>query len=117
MRRHGVFHVRLHALDIGVDVAICHQNIGPAVEIVIEEKAAEAESEQGSSADFRARSFVHEEPFSLVVIEREHLFTNFSNQMLSLYHNEGKGLCAELRPRRALFPRCDRARASGSRNW
>src|SRR6266700_1719823 len=80
MRRHGVFHVGLHALDIGVDVAVGYKNIGPAVEIVIEKKAAKAESEQGSAADFRARSFVNEESFSFVVIEREHLVRKIGDQ-------------------------------------
>src|SRR6267154_2508793 len=80
MRRHGVFHVGLHALNVGVDVAIGHENVGPAVEIVSEEKTAEAESEQGSAADFRARSFVDEESFSFVVIEREHLVREIGDQ-------------------------------------
>src|SRR5204862_5889353 len=54
-------------------MAVGNENGGPAIKIVVEEEAAEAESEQGSAADFRARSFIDEEPFSFVVIKREHL--------------------------------------------
>src|SRR5258708_6122545 len=80
MRWHGVFHVGLHTLDIRVDVAVRDQDVGPAIEIVIEEKAAEAESEQGSAADLRAWSFVDEESLTFVVIEREHLVRKISDQ-------------------------------------
>src|SRR5207249_10194071 len=71
--RHSVFHVGLNALDVGIDMAVGNENVGPAIKIVVEEETAEAESEQGSAADFRARSFIDEEPFSFVVIKREHL--------------------------------------------
>jgi len=46
MRWHGVFHICLHALDIGIDVAVRHEDIRPAVEVVIEEKTAESEREE-----------------------------------------------------------------------
>src|SRR3989440_11268012 len=61
-------------------MAVGNENVGPAIKIVVEEKTAEAESEQGSAADFRARSFVNEEPFSFVVIERKHLVREIRNQ-------------------------------------
>src|SRR5207244_12717740 len=54
-------------------MAVGNENVGPAIKIVVEEETAEAESEQGSAADFRARSFIDEESFSFVVIKREHL--------------------------------------------
>src|SRR6266404_1438052 len=69
MRRHGIFHVGLNALDVGIDMAVGNENVGPAIEIVVEEKTAEAKSEQGSAADFRARSFVDKESFAIVVIK------------------------------------------------
>src|SRR5438309_8567579 len=80
MRRHGVFHVGLNALNVGIDVSIGNKNVGPAIEIVVEEETAEAESEQGSAADFRARGFVDEEAFSFVVIERKHLVREIGDQ-------------------------------------
>ena len=80
MRWHGVFHVRLHALDVGIDVAVRDQHIWPAVKVIIEEKAAEAESEQGSAPDLRARSFVDKESFSFIVIERQHLVRKIGDQ-------------------------------------
>jgi len=46
MRWHGVFHARLHTLDIGIDMAVRDQNVRPAVAVIIEEEAAEAEMEQ-----------------------------------------------------------------------
>src|ERR1700688_3406705 len=73
MRRHGVFDVRLDALNVAVDVAIGDEDVGPAVEVVVEEEAAEAQGEQGSATDVGARGFVHEEAFAFVVIERNHL--------------------------------------------
>src|SRR5258708_1390618 len=79
MRRHGVFHIYLNALDVSIDVAVRYQNVWPAIEIVVEEKASKAESKQGSAADFRARSFVNEEAFAFVVIEREHLVREIRN--------------------------------------
>src|SRR4029077_21083782 len=80
MRGHGVFHVGLHALDVGIDMAVGNENVGPAIEIVVEEKTAEAKSEQGSAADFGARSFVDKESFSFVAIERKHLIREIRNQ-------------------------------------
>src|SRR5437764_5919887 len=80
MRRHRVFYVGLHALNVGIDVAIGNENVGPAVQIVVEEKTAKAESEQGSAADFRARGFVDEESFPFVVVEREHLVREIGDQ-------------------------------------
>ncbi len=80
MRGHGVFHVGLNALDVGIDMAVGNENVGPAIEIVVEEKTAEAKSEQGSAADFGARSLVNEESFAFVVIERKHLIREVRNQ-------------------------------------
>src|SRR5262249_50445766 len=48
MRRLGEFHVRLDFLNVRIDVAIHDENVLPAVEIVVEEKAAKTERKQGS---------------------------------------------------------------------
>src|SRR5262249_17512443 len=50
------------------------------VEIVIKEKAAEAESEQGSAADFRARGLVDKQASAFIVIERKHLVGEIRNE-------------------------------------
>src|SRR6202022_1846182 len=73
MRRHCIFHVGLHALNIGVDVTVGDKNVGPAVEIKIKKETAEAESEQGNVTDFGARRFINKKTFALVVVERKHL--------------------------------------------
>jgi len=50
-----------------------------SIEIVVEEKTAEAKSEQGSAADFGARSS-STKSLSFVVIERKHLIREVRNQ-------------------------------------
>ncbi len=80
VRRHGVFDVGLHALDVAVDVAVGDEDVRPAVEIVVEEKTAEAEREQGSATDIGARGFVDEEAFAFVVIERNHLIGKIGDE-------------------------------------
>src|SRR5260370_41506517 len=80
MRGHGVLRVGLNALDVGGNVADRKENVRPAVEIIVEEKTSEAESEQGSTADFRAGRLVNEEAFSFVVIERKHLVREIGDE-------------------------------------
>src|SRR5437773_10882780 len=73
MRRLGVFHIYLHALDVGADIAVGHENVRPAVIIVIKKEARKAEREQGRAANLRSRRFVHEQSLSLLVVERQRL--------------------------------------------
>ena len=61
-------------------MAVRDQNVRPAVEVIIEEEAAKAKSEQGSAPDLRARSFIDEESLSFIVIKREHLVRKISDQ-------------------------------------
>src|SRR5258708_36781912 len=79
MRRLGIADTLLHALDGVFDVAIGDENIGPAVVVVIEEEAAEAERNQCGAADFRLRSFIDEQAVTFVVIERDHLIREVGN--------------------------------------
>jgi len=54
----GVFYVGLHALNVRIDMAVGDENVGPTVQIVVEEKAAESSvrsdarpiSERGASS-------------------------------------------------------------------
>ncbi len=73
MRRHGVFYVGLHALNVRINMAVGDENIRPTVEIVVEEKAAESQREERRASDIRARSFIDEQSLSLIMIERNHL--------------------------------------------
>ena len=73
MRRLGVAHTLLHSLDFVFNVAVGDEDVGPAVVVVIEEEAAEAERHQGVAADLGLWGFVDEEAVALVVVERDHL--------------------------------------------
>ena len=73
MRRLGVADALLHALDLIFDVAVGDEDVGPAVVVVVEEEAAEAERDQRGAADFGAWSFVDEQTVAFVVVERKHL--------------------------------------------
>ncbi len=79
MRRLGVADALLHRFDLVFDVAVGDEDILPAVVIVVEEKAAEAERQQRRAADFRARSFIHKKAVAFVVVEREHLVCKICN--------------------------------------
>ena len=46
MRRFGIGHPRLHALDVVGDVAVGGEDVEAAVEIVVEEEAAERQRQQ-----------------------------------------------------------------------
>src|SRR5205814_6835823 len=69
----GIADALLYMLDLVFNVAIGDKNIRPAVVVVIEEEASEAERDQRGTADFGLRSFVDEESVAFVVIERHHL--------------------------------------------
>ena len=73
VRRFRVGDALLHPLDFVFNVAVGHENIGPAVVVVIEEEATESQRDQGVAPNLRTRSLVHEEPVALVVVERDHL--------------------------------------------
>src|SRR4051812_15451325 len=47
VRRLGVAHTLLHAFDLVFDVTIGDQDVGPAIVVVVEEKAAEAKGDEG----------------------------------------------------------------------
>src|SRR5688572_20156263 len=69
----------LNAFDIHFDVAVGHEHVEPAIEIVVEEEATEAQGEKAGSPDFRTRRFVDKQPVTLIVIEREHLVGKVRN--------------------------------------
>jgi len=55
-------------------MAVGDENVRPAVEIVVEEKAAKAESEKGSAADFGlSGASSTKQSLAFVVIQAEHL--------------------------------------------
>ena len=43
VRRHGILHVWLHALDIAIDVAIGDEDVRPTVQVIIKKEATKAE--------------------------------------------------------------------------
>ena len=49
------------------------EDVGPAVEVEVEEEAAERQGQQGGPPDGRARAFVDEQAVALVVIQGHHL--------------------------------------------
>src|SRR5712664_3645883 len=73
MRRFSVADALLHAFDLVFDMAVGHEDVGPAVVVVVEEKAAEAEGDEGGASDFGLRGFIDEQAVAFVVIERDHL--------------------------------------------
>src|SRR5947207_12834372 len=73
VRRLAVFDALLYSFDITIEVAIGDEDIGPAVEVVVEEETSESQSEQGSMAHGRARRLIHKQSVALVMVERHHL--------------------------------------------
>ena len=80
MRRLRVGDAFLHALDLLFDVTVGHEDVEPAVQIVVEEKASEAEREQTRAAHLRARRFVHEQSIAFVVVESQHLIREVADE-------------------------------------
>src|SRR6266568_9368595 len=79
MRRLSVTHALLYFFNLVFNVAVRDENIGPAIVVVIEEEAAEAERYQRGTTDFGAGCFVHKQAVAFVVIKREHLIGKVSN--------------------------------------
>ena len=66
MRRLGITHAILHPLDGIFDMPIGDVHVGPAIQIVIKEKAAEAKREQtGAAIPLGAASSTNSPFFSL----------------------------------------------------
>ena len=80
MRRLGVGDGRLHPVDVVLDVSVRDENVEPAVEIVIEEEAAEGEGEEARCADAGGRRVVDEQVPPLVVVQRQHLVREIADQ-------------------------------------
>src|SRR5277367_4669194 len=49
--RLGVAHALLHPLDFVLDVSVGHENVRPAVVIVVKKETAEAQRHQGGASD------------------------------------------------------------------
>src|ERR1700674_6105028 len=73
VRRLRIAYPLLHALDFVLDVSVGHENIGPAVVVVVKKETAEAQSHQGRAPDLRLRRLIHKEAVALIVVERKHL--------------------------------------------
>jgi len=71
--RLGKVNALLDALDAVIEVAVGDVEIGPAVEVVVEKEAAEAESEKRGTADLGGGRDVDKEAVALVVVEGDHL--------------------------------------------
>src|SRR6267154_2525410 len=79
MWRLSLAHALLDFFNLIFNVPIGHENVRPAVIVVIEKEAAEAKRDQGCAANFRAGSFVDEQAIPFVVIERDHLVGEVRN--------------------------------------
>ena len=73
MDRLRVGDVGLHLLDVVLDVPVGQEDVGPAVEVVVEEERTEGEGEQAGPAHAGRGRGVHEEALALVVVEARHL--------------------------------------------
>src|ERR1700751_109304 len=73
MRGLGIADALLNFLELVLNVTIGHQDVRPAVVVVVEKETAESKRNQRSVTDFRAGSFIDEQAVALIVIEREHL--------------------------------------------
>ncbi len=73
MRRLRVGDRRLHTIDVVLDVAVGHEDVQPAVQVEVEEEAAEGEGQEARLSDAGHRRVVDEQAASLVVVQGEHL--------------------------------------------
>src|SRR5215831_12781972 len=73
MWRLSVLDPRLDTFDVLLDMSIGHEDIEPAIEVIIEKETSKTQREQRRAPNCRAWSFVDEQTVSFVVIEREHL--------------------------------------------
>src|SRR5713101_5472768 len=64
MRRLRVSHIHLNFLNVRINVAIRHQDIRPAVEVVVEKETSKPKRKQGSAAHFAAWRFIHKQAFA-----------------------------------------------------
>src|SRR5260370_376447 len=85
MRRLGELHVHLHLLNVRINVAVYHQNIRPAIQVVVEKETSKPERQQGSAAHVRARRFINEQSLAFVVIEGNHLIREIRNHQTDIY--------------------------------
>ena len=75
----------LHALDVGVYMAVGDENIRPAIQVIIPKKTAEAQGEQGGSRPISDRGASStKSPFAFVVIQRKHLVGEIGDQKLGV---------------------------------
>ncbi len=74
--------LRLHAADLLFDVAVGREDIGIAVQIVIEEEHAERQAQQAGAAHAGARRFIHEQAVAFVVIQAQHLVREVADQQM-----------------------------------
>ena len=63
----------LHPLNLIFNMAVGNENILPAIIVVIKEEATETERHQRSPPNFRLLRLINEQSVSLVVIKRDHL--------------------------------------------
>src|SRR5690606_9539386 len=65
--------VRLNLIDVIGHVAVGHENIGPAVEIVIEKESGEGKRQQRIPADVCGWGLVDEKALPLIAEDGQHL--------------------------------------------
>src|SRR5712671_8164325 len=73
MRRLGVAHAFLHSFDLIFNMPIGDEDIRPAIIVIIEKKASEAQRDQSGPSNFGLRGLVHKKSAAFIVVERHHL--------------------------------------------
>src|SRR5260370_27052504 len=61
MRRLSIVHTSLNAFDIWIEVPVGNKNVRPAIQIIVEEKAAKAQRQQARPTDLRLRCHIDKE--------------------------------------------------------
>ena len=79
VRRLGILHVAAHSGESVVDVSVHDQKIEPAVEVSVEEEAAEAKAAARQPAHFGFRRLVGVEAAAGAVIKAHHFVIEISD--------------------------------------
>ncbi len=84
MRRLGVAHALLHSLNLILDVAVGDENILPAIIVVIEKETSKSQRNQAGTPHLRLRGFIDEKSVAFVVIQRDHLIGEVTDQQAGM---------------------------------
>ena len=80
MWRLGIIDMFLHPVYCVFDMPIYHEGVKPAIQVIVEEKTAKAESKQTGAPQLGAGSFVHKQSDAFVVVESEHFVREVADE-------------------------------------